>query len=338
MSHEVRVAGTGIVFGCEPDETVLDAAERAGFAIPYSCRKGVCSTCEGGLTAGSADVRGRGPLDGPAAAVLLCRTRPRSDIEIAPQRIGRSEPPARRTVEAKVHKVTYPVADVAVVQLRFPAGVRAKFRAGQYLTVALPDGDSRNYSMANPPHQNDGAVLHVRRVPGGRFSGPLLDGLAKGDALTVELPFGEFVLDPDSDRPAVLVATGTGFAPVKSIVEDQIKAGGRRRMHLYWGARRHEDLYLADLPARWAERHDWFSFTPVLSAPGAGWAGRTGRVHRAVLADHPDLRGHDVYACGNPAMTEAARTELVGEAGLPAGRFLSDAFVPSGDTQPVAAR
>ncbi|MDT7702464.1 MAG: 3-phenylpropionate/trans-cinnamate dioxygenase ferredoxin reductase component [Pseudonocardiales bacterium] len=337
MSHDVRVAGTEIVFGCEPDETVLDAAERAGFTMPYSCRKGVCSTCEGGLVAGAADVRGRGPLDGPVDGVLLCRTRPRSDLEIAPQRITRREPPARRTVTAKVHKITNPAPDVAVVALRFPTGVRAKFRAGQYLTVALPDGDSRNYSMANPPHQSDGALLHVRRVPGGRFSGELLDGLSKGDTLQVELPFGEFSLDHESDRPVVLVTTGTGFAPVKSIVEDQIKRGGDRPLHLYWGGRRAEDLYLADLPAQWADKHDWFSFTPVLSAPAAEWTGRTGYVHRAVLADHPDLRGHEVYACGSPAMTAAAREELVGTAGLAPDRFFSDAFVPSGDAEPVAA-
>jgi NAD(P)H-flavin reductase/ferredoxin len=335
VNHDVRVADTEIVFGCEPGETVLDAAERAGFALPYSCRKGVCSTCEGGLAAGSADVRGRGRIAGPSDGVLLCQARPCSDLEIAPTRITRREAQARRTVPAKIHKISCPAPDVAVIQLRFPAGVRARFRAGQYLTVALPDGDTRNYSMANPPHQNDGALLHVRRVPGGRFSGAILDDLVKGDTLQVELPFGEFVLDHDSDRPVVLVATGTGFAPVKSIVEDQIKRGGTRPLHLYWGARRAEELYQAELPARWAARYDWFSFTPVLSRPGGEWAGRTGRVHRAVLADHPNLRGHEVYACGNPDMTSAARAEFVGEAGLAPDRFLCDAFVASGD--PAAA-
>ncbi|MCH6164144.1 NAD(P)H-flavin reductase [Pseudonocardia alaniniphila] len=219
--------------------------------------------------------------------------------------------------------------------LRFPAGIRVKFRAGQYLTVRLPGGDTRNYSMANPPHQNDGALLHVRRVPGGRFSGELLDGLTKGDTLTVELPFGEFALDHDSDRPVVLVATGTGFAPVKSMVEDQIKRSGDRRLHLYWGARSREDLYLAELPGRWAEKHDWFSFTPVLSRPDPAWPGRSGYVHRAVLADHADLGSHDVYACGNPDMTAAARADFAA-AGLDPDRFFCDAFVASGDAQPVA--
>jgi NAD(P)H-flavin reductase/ferredoxin len=335
VSHDVRVAGSEIAFGCEPGETVLDAAERAGYAMPYSCRKGVCSTCEGSVTAGTCEVRGRGTIEGPATGVLLCQTRPVSSVEIAPQRIVTSEPPTRRTVEAKVHKITTAAPDVAAVALRFPAGVRVKFRAGQYLTVRLPDGDTRNYSMANPPHQNDGALLHVRRVPGGRFSGELLDGLTKGDTLTVELPFGEFALDHDSDRPVVLVATGTGFAPVKSMVEDQIKRSGDRRLHLYWGARSRDDLYLAELPDRWAEKYDWFSFTPVLSQPDQAGPGRSGYVHRAVLSDHADLGSHDVYACGNPDMTAAARADFTA-AGLDPDRFFCDAFVASGDAQPIA--
>jgi NAD(P)H-flavin reductase/ferredoxin len=336
MTHDVRVAGTGIVFPCEPDEPVLDAAERAGFALPYSCRKGVCSTCEGGLRAGAVDVRGRGGLDAPADGVLLCRARPRSDLEIVPQRITRREPPVRKTLTATVHKITRPAADVTVVALRFPIGVRARFRAGQYLTVALPGGDTRNYSMANPPQKNDGALLHVRHVPGGRFSGEVATGLRKGDTVAVELPFGEFCLDDGSDRPVLIVATGTGFAPVRSIVEDLIARGVRRPVHLYWGARRQADLYLAEVVAGWAAAHGWFSFTPVLSRPDPGWTGRTGHVHHAVLADVPRLHGHDVHACGNPEMTTSARVAFTGAAGLPADRFFSDAFLPSGDAEPAA--
>jgi NAD(P)H-flavin reductase len=314
---------------------VLDAAERAGFSIPYSCRKGVCSSCEGGLTAGEADVRGRGTAQGPADGVLLCQTRPCSDVEIAPKRIVRRGQIVRKTVTAKVHRITRPAADVVVLQLRLPTGTRVKFSAGQYLKILMDDGDSRNYSMANPPHENDGVQLHIRQVPGGRFSDGVLAGLGKGDLLRVELPYGEFSLNEESDKPVVLVASGTGFAPVKSIVEDQIKRGLDRPVHLYWGARRREDIYLTDLPAKWTVKAPWFSFTPVLSQPDADWTGRTGRVHQAVLEDHPDLSGHEVYACGNPDMTSAAREHFTGRGGLSADSFYCDAFVSSGEPVPV---
>jgi NAD(P)H-flavin reductase/ferredoxin len=332
---DVRVAGTEIVFDCRSDETVLDAAERAGYALPYSCRKGVCAACEATLTRGTARVPGRGRLVGPAEGVALCRAVPESAVEIVPGRIERAEPPARRTMVATVHRISYPAPDVAVLALRYPIGKRVRFRAGQYLTVRLPGGETRNYSMANPPHRNDSALLHVRRVPGGAFSERLLAGLRRGDRLTVTLPFGGFTVDHESTRPILLAVTGTGFAPAKSIIEDLIQRRTRRSVRLYWGAHRPPDLYAADLVARWAARYPWFRFTPVLSAPPAGWTGHTGHLQRSVLAEQPDLRGHDVYACGNPAMTAEAQAEFTTRGGLPPARFHADAFLPTGDADPA---
>ena len=331
-TQDVRVAGTDIAFDCRTGETVLEAAERAGYRLPYSCRKGVCSTCEAALTAGVTRVPGRGEVSAPATGVLLCRAVPRSPVEIAPTRIERGEPPARRTMVTTVHKISYPAPDVAVLALRYPIGKRVRFQAGQYLTVRLPDGQTRNYSMANPPRRNDEALLHVRRVPGGQFSEHILTSLRRGDRLTVDLPFGEFTVDHADTRPILLVVTGTGFAPAKSITEDHIQRRSRRPVHLYWGARHNADLYLAGLAAKWADKHPWFRFTPVLTEPDTDWTGRTGRVHQAVLADHPDLRGHHVYACGNPAMTAAAREDLPAKAGLPPERFHADAFLPTANT------
>lgn len=330
MTFDVTVSGTDIIFSCESDETVLDAAERAGYSIPYSCRKGVCSTCEGGLAAGELQVRGQGIARGPATGVLLCQARPCSSVEISPKRIVRRAAPVRKMITTKVHRITRPNPDVVVLHLRFPPGVRAKFKAGQYLRVLMEGGDSRNYSMANPPHESDGVQLHIRHVPGGRFSEGVLAGLEKGDALKVELPYGEFSLDEDVDHPVILLGTGTGIAPLKSIIEDQIKRGGSRAMHLYWGARNSQDLYLADLPAQWSKRLPGFSFTPVLSEPELGWSGRTGWVHRAVLEDYPDLSAYQVYACGNPSMINATQKDFTSEGKLPPDAFFCDAFVHSG--------
>jgi NAD(P)H-flavin reductase/ferredoxin len=330
MSFKVRISGRDIAFACNGDETILDAAERAGYAIPYSCRKGVCNACECPLVAGELEVRGRGRVAGATKEVLICQARPCSDVEIAPKRIETSAPPARKSLTATVYRMARPAPDVVILNLRFPTGVRARFQAGQYLQVLMPDGGRRNYSMANPPHENDGVELHVRHMPGGRFSEGVLGGLAPGRKLAVELPYGQFFLREASTGPAILIATGTGFAPIKSIVEDALKRSIKRPMRLYWGGRGRADLYMLDRIEKWAARSASFSFVPVLSEAQGDWQGRTGFVHRAVIEDHPDLTGIEVYACGNPLMIAAARKDLAREAGLPEEQFYADAFAPSG--------
>jgi NAD(P)H-flavin reductase len=262
--------------------------------------------------------------------VLFCQARPKSDLEIVPRDIRRIDPGARSTVDAKVLRVVEAADDVRIVQLRFPPGVRVKFKAGQYLDVILPDGARRSFSMANSPQQSDLAVLHVRVVPGGRFSEAVLPALAAGDQLRIELPMGDFWLR-ESAKPAVFVASGTGFAPIKSILEDAFRKKDPREMALYWGARRSKDLYLADLPQKWAAQNPKFKFVPVLSEPDPDWKGRTGLVHRAVMEDLPSLSDAQVYACGVPAMINAARDDFIAACGLPPDDFFCDAFVTPAD-------
>lgn len=331
MIYQISVTGEDITFECDEGETVLDAAERAGFSIPYSCRKGVCSSCEGGVRSGEAAVRGQGACVGPTDGVFLCQARPRTDMEINPKSIKKVEPVSRKIFEAKVRKITQPTADVSVINLRYPIGIRSIFKAGQYLSVQMPDGDSRNYSMANAPHQNDGAELHIRHVPGGKFSQTVLANLEKGAILFVELPYGNFTFDEDANMPAILIATGTGFAPIKSIVEHQIRQGGTRPLHFYWGANTEADIYLRSLPEKWAAKYEWFSFTPVISNPSDTWVGRVGFVHKAVQSDYSDMSDLEVYACGAPMMISAAQRDFCAESKLDVKAFHSDAFVPSGE-------
>jgi len=331
MSVEVRVSDSDISFDCAADESILDAAERAGFSLPYSCRKGVCHTCEGSLIAGELRVRSR-QVAGKADAVLLCQARPCSHVEIAPKRIEKRAPPLRKTLAATVFRLARPAPDISILTLRFANGVRAKFQAGQYLQVLLSDGDRRNFSLANPPHDNDGAELHIRHLPGGRFSEGILAELRPGDRLFVELPFGQFFLR-HAEAPAIMLATGTGFAPIKSILEGALRRGGRRPMRLYWGGRTKSDLYMLDRLAKWQNRAPWFSFVPVLSRANAQWHGRTRLVHRAALEDNPDMSNVEVYACGNPRMIAAARKEFAEAAGLPEAKFYADAFVASGRSE-----
>jgi NAD(P)H-flavin reductase/ferredoxin len=326
MTFQIVVSGTQYKFSCEPNESVLDAAQRAGLEVPFSCRKGVCGTCKGRVVSG--DTRAfagdaLSPAERAEGQALFCNTRPRSDLVIAPRSIAKADPFARKTTMARVFRLQRLADDVMLVHLRFPAGIRVKFKAGQHLNLILDNGERRDFSMANPPRESDGAQLHIRHVPGGAFTTYVFEQLRRGDSLKVEVPFGDFVLR-DSDKPILFVAGSTGFAPIQSIIEDMMMKGVDRQMTLYWGARQRAGLY-SDLPEKWAKSNPRFRYVPVLSdAPAPGI--RHNLVHKAVLEDHPSLKGFQAYACGVPAMTQAAKAEFIA-AGLPDGEFFADAFV-----------
>ncbi|MGW4440759.1 2Fe-2S iron-sulfur cluster-binding protein [Streptomyces sp. NPDC004596] len=325
MTFTISVRGSDIAFGCEPGQNILDAAEEAGWAIPYSCRKGVCDTCLGSVTAGPLDMPGSGSVCGPAE-VRLCRAQPTGDIEIAPRRIAARTPPVRKRLTTTVYRRRQVAPSVTVLDLRYPIGRRTPFQAGQFLNVILDDGDTRSYSLANAPQHNDLAQLHVRHEPNGVFSARILQQLEFHDTVEIEAPFGEFFVE-DGDGPLLLLATGTGFAPMRSIILDHIARRLTRPIHLYWGARTLEDLYARTTIQAWTRRYPWFRFTPVLSQPHTGWEGAAGWVQAAAIADHPDLSSHHIYACGSEAMTRSAAQELARERDVASDRFHSDAFV-----------
>jgi NAD(P)H-flavin reductase/ferredoxin len=337
MSFRIRIHDSDIAFDGDSGQSVLDAAMRAGIELPYSCRKGVCSNCRGHVLEGTlvAGTGGGGPEVHlrDANEHLLCRARPASDLTLRPRHWQRADPSARKTLQAKVFKITHPAPDVTVLQLRLPAGVRARFRAGQYLQVLLPDGTRRPYSMANAPHDNDNLQLHVRREAGGRFSDRLLPTLQPGDLLPVELPHGDFWLREDSERPLVLVAGGTGFAPIKSILDHIVRQRIARPVSFYWGGRLPADLYAPQHVDKWRVALPSLRYEAVISQPPTDgtWTGRTGRLPQAVLADIDDLLGYEVYACGAPALVMALREACVEQRGLPEDRFFSDAFVSQAD-------
>ena len=326
MTFQVSVQNTEFRFPCEPNEAVLDAAQRAGFEIPFSCRKGVCGTCKGRVVAGEVRAFAGDALSAAERAesqVLFCNSRPRSDLVIAPRSISRADPFARKTVDARVFRLVRLADDVMLVHLRFPAGIRVKFKAGQHLNLILDNGERRDFSMANPPRESDGAQLHIRHVPGGAFTSHVFEKLQRGDRLKLEIPFGDFTLR-DSGKPILFVAGSTGFAPIRSIIEDMFIRNIRRDVALYWGARTRGGLY-SELPRKWAEQNPHFKYVPVISdAPEPGI--RHNLVHKAVLEDHPRLARFQAYVCGVPVMTQAAQREFLA-AGLPADEFFADAFV-----------
>ncbi len=312
-------------------ETLLEAGLREGLALPNECRNGGCGVCLCHVLQGSVDhgAYQRSALpDGLRAQgrALMCCATPLSDLVIE---IARSDAaPAQRHV-ARVERIERLAPELIRLTLSLPHGERIRFAAGQYIHIVLEDGQRRAFSFANPPHHNDHVELHVRLVPGGRFTTHVFTGMQVGETLVFEGPLGDFTLR-DSDKPILFVAGATGFAPVKSILEDAFHRGVQRPMWLYWGVRQRQDLYLLQLAEGWQRDHPNFHLVPVLShaAPHDGWAGRTGLVHEAMLADFPDLGGHEVYVCGSVKMVEAAVPAFIAQ-GLPEDVCYSDAFLPS---------
>lgn len=329
MTFTVSVQGKDVKFPCEPNETVLDAAQRAGYDLPYSCRKGVCGSCKGQIVSGEVRAYAGDALskqEQDEQQVLYCQTRPRSDLEIAPKSIEKSDPFARRKLKARVFRLKRLADDVMLVHLRYPAGERVRFKAGQYVRIFW-DGDNKDFSMANPPSESDGIQLHVRLVQGGAFTTHVFERMQVGDLLDVEVPHGSFTLR-ESEKPILFVAGGTGFAPIQAMILDMAAKGIERDMTLYWGVRQRSGLY-SDLPEKWAKENPRFRYIPVISdAVEPGF--RHGLVHQAVLEDHPSLADFQAYVCGVPALCRAARKDFRA-AGLPVREFFIDTFTTKAD-------
>jgi len=315
-------------------ETLLEAGLRAGLMLPYECRNGGCGVCVCTVLNGRVDHGAFQPasLTAPmraAGKALMCCAVPLGDLEIdiEVESLDAGGAPSAGRYQGRVERIERLSAAIIRLFLSLPEGQRIDFAAGQYLNFILEDGQRRAFSFANPPHDNALIELHVRLIPGGRFTTHVFEKLAVGDHLDFEAPLGRFTLH-DGARPILMIAGATGFAPIKSIVEDAFHRGVQRTMRLYWGVRDQRDLYLIDLAQRWQREHLNFSVIPVLSEPTPDWQGRSGLVHAAMLADYPDLTGFEVYVCGSVQMVDNAVPAFLAQ-GLEADACFSDAFNPA---------
>ena len=329
-------------FEAQTDECILDAALRQGVLLPHGCRDGACGSCRGKVLHGTVDHGRTSPqvlseAERAAGFALFCCATPQENLIIEASAARRPTDIPVLTLPARVEKLTLAAPDVMLVELRLPAGERFNFLPGQYIDILLKDGRRRAFSLANAPHDDARLQLHIRRIDGGYFTGQVFTTLKERDLLRIKGPQGSFFLREESTKPMLFIAGGTGFAPIKAIIEHALAKGIARPMTLYWGARRSEDLYLKALAESWAGQNSDFRFIPVLSEAEAGWQGRTGLVHRAVMQDLTDLSGYQAYVCGSPAMIAAARHDLVQHGGLPAEEFLSDAFSFAADVPSASA-
>lgn len=335
----ITFAPSGHNFVTNGEDSLLQAALDAGFTLPYGCRNGACGSCKGKVLDGLVEHGEVQPgalslADRAAGYALFCCARPLSDVMLECREVSSVKDIPVKTLPCRVEKIERAADDVIALSLKLPANERLQFLAGQYIEFLLKDGRTRAFSIANAPHDDTCLQLHVRHIAGGEFTGHVFSGMKEKDILRFRGPYGGFFLREESAKPVIFVAGGTGFAPIKSMVEHAIHAGVQRPMTIYWGARTRAGIYRQDLPARWAAEQANIRYAPVLSEPAAAdrWTGRTGLVHRAVLQDYPDLSAFQVYACGAPAMVDAARADFTA-CGLPPEEFFADAFSFAGDVK-----
>lgn len=333
VTYRVTLQPSGHQFAVADGATILEAALDAGFNLPYGCKNGACGACkgkvlEGSLDHGAAQDHALTDEDKTEGLALFCCAKPQSDLVLEVREVSAAKDIPVKILPCRVQKLERVADDVMVIKLKLPTNDRLQFLAGQYIEFLLADNKRRAFSLANAPHADDMLELHVRRVPGGNFSEHVFTTMKEKDIMRIEGPLGSFFLREESKKPIILIAGGTGFAPIKGLVEHALHIGAtgemRRPMQFYWGAKDRAGLYMNGLAEEWAAQHG-ITYTPVLSEPDAGWTGRTGLVHEAVLADHPDLSPYQAYVCGAPVMCEAALKDFTAK-GLPKDEFFADVF------------
>ncbi|MGB5105036.1 MAG: 2Fe-2S iron-sulfur cluster-binding protein [Steroidobacteraceae bacterium] len=337
----VTLVPTGQAFAADRDESILAAALRAGLNLPHSCKGGHCASCRARVLSGTVDYVGELPAgitpdEAREGYALLCQARAATDVQVETREVRPAPDVDVKSLPCRIERMERLADDVMAVFLRLPAVEELHFRPGQYLDVMLSAGRRRSFSIASAPADGRLLELHVRRASASGFTGQLFSEMRPGTLLRIEGPLGQFWLRSESPRPPLMIGGGTGYAPLRAMLRQLVASGDRRPVTLYWGARAAADLYEhAWLRALEADRPG-FIYRPVLSeAPDAdvrAGSYRRGLVHEAVLADHADLAGYDVYASGPPAMVEAIRAGFPGH-GLPRGQLYFDSFDYAPDTQ-----
>ena len=341
MTLNITVEPSGRSFTVEDNEAILAAAIRQGIGLPYGCKDGACGSCKCKLISGTVvhglhQSKALSDEEEAAGYMLTCCSLAMTDVVIESRQVTEAGAFPIKKMPVRVTSLERASHDVIVMRLQMPAADAFQYHAGQYVEFLLRDGDRRSYSMATAPHHQTTTPqmeLHLRHMPGGKFTDHVFGAMKEKDIQRIEGPYGSFFLREDSDKPLVFLASGTGFAPIKAILEHMQFKGIDRPVTLYWGGRRPADLY----------QHAWIEaqqalmpnlrYVPVVSTarPEDAWAGRTGFVHQAVLEDFPDLSGHEVYACGAPIVIESAQRDFVAQAGLPAEAFFADSFTSALD-------
>ena len=337
-SFTVSVLPSGRNFTVDSAETVLFAGIRQGIGLPYGCKDGACGSCKckmlsGTVHHGNHQSKALSAEEEAAGLILTCCATPQSDLVLESRQVTEAGALPIKKMPVRVSSLRKASDDVMVMQLQLPANDSFRYYAGQYVEFILRDGARRSYSMANAPHLGPGVELHLRHMPGGKFTDHVFGAMKEKEILRIEGPFGSFFLREDSNKPIILLASGTGFAPVKALLEHMQHQGIKRPVRLYWGGRKPGDLYMSNWVTTQLAVMPNLIYVPVVSGASSedGWSGRDGFVHQAVMQDFPDLSGHQVYACGAPVVVESAQKDFVEVCGLDPDEFFADAFTSEAD-------
>ena len=342
MSFQISVQPSGRIFSADSTETLLAAGIRQGIGLPYGCKDGACGSCKcrkisGTVVHGEHQPKALSADEEAQGLILTCCSKAQSDVVLESRQVAEEGSFPIKKMPARVVSLEKKSDDVMTVIMQLPSTDVMQFHAGQYVEFLLRDGSRRSYSMANAPHTLEPTApkveLHIRHMPGGKFTDVVFSTMKEKDILRIEGPYGSFYLRENSTAPLILLASGTGFAPIKALLEHMQHKGIERPATLYWGGRRPSDLYMNDWVEAQIKLMPNLSYVPVISdaKPEDAWSGRTGFVHQAVLQDHPNLSSYQVYACGAPIVVDSARADYVNKAGLPEEAYFADSFTTEAD-------
>lgn len=344
MSYKVTVHPSGHQFDVEADETILDASMRQNVDLPYGCRGGACGSCVGYVVKGEVYYDDEPiALDDDMKAnqqALFCIAKTNQDLDISIEEIDGLSHLEVKTLGCHVSSKNKLCHDVISLQITLDDDQRLQYHAGQYIEFLLEDGKRRAFSIANAPHNDDRLELHIRHVDGGLFTDFLFESMPENSSLQIQGPLGNFYLREDTNRPIIMVGGGTGFGPLKAMIEHIEYVKFDQPVHLFMGVRALQDLYMDDMVKQWIANNKNLSFTPVLSEPMEedNWNGETGFVHQVVAKQFSDMSGYDIYMSGPPPMVNAA-VDLFTQQGASKDNMYSDAFEYSADaTQAIAAK
>ena len=326
-TYKIKIQSSGLEFHVKPSQTILEGAIASGITLPYGCQDGACGSCKGKVISGKYFLNeyqssALTDSDIKAGNTLYCKSMAQEDLVIEPNIPEVYDQYSPKVLPVKVESLTRLNHDVMQMFLKLPAKETFRFKAGQYIEFIMGDGSRRAFSMANAPLDSM-IELHLRLIEGGKFTSFVFNEMKEKSIHRIEGPIGQFYLR-DSEKPIIFIAGGTGFAPIKSIIEDMIANKNKRKIYLYRGVRSEKDFYMNELVNDWIKKLEGLTYIPVVE-DGLSEDARSGYVHHAVLEDFKNLNDIQVYCCGAPGLVENAFKDLT-KSGLPDEQFFADAF------------